>query len=1132
MAPGSPFWSSLRDLFGGSSSRRRRSRGKRPAQSFIAQFDGGDGAVGRLAPAPLGGFDALEVRVMLAVTTAAESDFGFNAATGTITSYSGSGGDIAIPATIGGVTVTGIADYAFYDKAALTSLVIPATVKTIGNDVFEECVNLTTIALPAGLTRIGDYAFWNCRSLTSLALPDDLTTIGEQAFYNCAALKTLAIPASVASIGNFAFQDCAGLTAFDVAAGNASYKSIDGLLFTKDGATLVQCPQAKTGTVSLPAGLKTIGAAALENCDGLTGVAIPAGVTTIDAGAFYGCDGLTILAIPASVTSIGAQAFSVCNALTTLTVEAGNPAYKTVGSLLLTANGQTVVACAGGTTGAVAIPAGVTTIGDYALKGCGGLTVLTFPATLTRIGRGGFDGCIGLKSLVIPATVTFLDALAFGGCRGLTSLVFLGNAPGCGSFPFDRVTATITYLTGTTGWQNPFNGLTTVGVAAVDYRSGDFAYSISRDAVTITEYTGSAAAVTIPDTIFGLPVKGIGNSAFAGNTGLVSLVIPAGITSIGANAFKGCTGLASLYFLGNAPATVGGDAFSGVTATIYYLPATTGWSSPFNGLKAVAINAAPTAVSLSPASASVAENTSTSARLKVADVVVTDDGVGTNATTLSGADAARFEVDAGVLYLKAGTLLDFETKPSYSVTVSVADASVVGSTSVTATFTLTVTNVNEAPTAVALVNTVASLPENTSTAARLKMADIIVTDDALGTIAITLSGADAASFETVGTVLYLKAGVALDFEIKPTYSVTVNAADPALPGSAPASAAFTLAVTNVNEAPTGISLSPSTIPENRPAGTTVGTFLAADPDAGGTFTYALVAGAGATDNASFAILGAVLRTTTSFNYEVKNSYSIRVQAIDQGGLVTEKVFTVGVSDVVEPFRAEFVRMPEGRAYKAGDVLRFTVVLSRPATVVGKPTIDIVAGAGAKSAVYVSGSGTNNVVFQYVVAGTANAASVVLGSSIRLPTAATTIRDAAKTNLPLAIPGGRVQGASFDTIAPAVTAVAAPAAKTYRPGDVVRFTVTFSENVTVRGTPFIQLTLAGQVGRRATYVSGSGTRTAVFEYRVQAGDTAPRGPTMATTIGLAGGAITDAAGNPAVLAIKPPVLTGVVIAPVR
>ena len=92
-----PFWSSLRDLFGGSSSRRRRSRGKRPAQSFLAQFDGGDGTVGRQAPAPFGGFDALEVRVMLAVIPAAESDFGFNALTGTITSYSGGGATSSSP---------------------------------------------------------------------------------------------------------------------------------------------------------------------------------------------------------------------------------------------------------------------------------------------------------------------------------------------------------------------------------------------------------------------------------------------------------------------------------------------------------------------------------------------------------------------------------------------------------------------------------------------------------------------------------------------------------------------------------------------------------------------------------------------------------------------------------------------------------------------------------------------------------------------------------------------------------------------------------------------------------------------------------------------------------------------------
>jgi hypothetical protein len=108
---------------------------------------------------------------------------------------------------------------------------------------------------------------------------------------------------------------------------------------------------------------------------------------------------------------------------------------------------------------------------------------------------------------------------------------------------------------------------------------------------------------------------------------------------------------------------------------------------------------------------------------------------------------------------------------------------------------------NAPPTALALTNTLSSLAENTSTANRIKVADILISDDDLASNTITLSGADAASFEVIGTGLFLKAGTALDFEVKTAYAVSVSASDPSLPGSTPVSAAFRLAVRDVAETP-------------------------------------------------------------------------------------------------------------------------------------------------------------------------------------------------------------------------------------------------------------------------------------------------------------------------------------------
>ena len=110
--------------------------------------------------------------------------------------------------------------------------------------------------------------------------------------------------------------------------------------------------------------------------------------------------------------------------------------------------------------------------------------------------------------------------------------------------------------------------------------------------------------------------------------------------------------------------------------------------------------------------------------------------------------------------------------------------------------------------------------------------------------------------------------------------------------------AFILKLTN--HAPTNIALSAASIAENKLVGTTIGTLTTTDADAVDTFTYTLVSGVGSTDNASFAIVGNQLQAAASFDFETKSSYTIRVRSTDQGGLSTEKQFTITITDVLEP----------------------------------------------------------------------------------------------------------------------------------------------------------------------------------------------------------------------------------------
>jgi hypothetical protein len=110
----------------------------------------------------------------------------------------------------------------------------------------------------------------------------------------------------------------------------------------------------------------------------------------------------------------------------------------------------------------------------------------------------------------------------------------------------------------------------------------------------------------------------------------------------------------------------------------------------------------------------------------------------------------------------------------------------------------------------------------------------------------------------------------------------------------------TITINGVNDGPTDISLSNSTVAENQPSGTAVGDFSTADPDTGDAFTYSLVTGEGDNDNASFNITGIQLQTAASFDYETKNSYSIRVRTTDSGALYYEKAFNITVTNANDP----------------------------------------------------------------------------------------------------------------------------------------------------------------------------------------------------------------------------------------
>jgi uncharacterized protein YjiK len=109
-------------------------------------------------------------------------------------------------------------------------------------------------------------------------------------------------------------------------------------------------------------------------------------------------------------------------------------------------------------------------------------------------------------------------------------------------------------------------------------------------------------------------------------------------------------------------------------------------------------NQPPTAIALNNRVNSIIENTNTTAPIKVADIAITDDELGANNLTIAGPDAAFFQITGFELFIKAGTVLDFETKSSYSITVNVDDPAVGATPDASVNYTLTIIDqVNETP---------------------------------------------------------------------------------------------------------------------------------------------------------------------------------------------------------------------------------------------------------------------------------------------------------------------------------------------------------------------------------------------------------------------------------------------------
>ncbi len=247
-------------------------------------------------------------------------------------------------------------------KLSITEVYLPATITLINDMAFYYCSGLRKVlfAAPSQLTTIKAYAFGGCNSLDEVVLPESVTYLGDGAFYNTYHF-TFNISAAVTYIGNQALALVKNEISVDP--DNPNYKSIDGVLYSKDEKKLLQCPSEKEGAFVMPLNVESVERAAFISCRFLTSITNSPNLTRIEDYAFYLCSYLS--------------------------------SYE--------------------------IPIGVTAIEPYTFAGCNRLASISIPNTVLSIGNSAFWSCVTLTSISIPNTVTSIESGAFNNCTGLTS---------------------------------------------------------------------------------------------------------------------------------------------------------------------------------------------------------------------------------------------------------------------------------------------------------------------------------------------------------------------------------------------------------------------------------------------------------------------------------------------------------------------------------------------------------------------------------------------------------------------------------------------------------------------------------------------------------------------------------------